>query len=83
MLWFTIAALIVSVAFLAYRAKRRRGYRPFWAGFAASFCIVVGKFILDIPLLFYSGVVLLIMASLWNSWPKKTSALPILSKQET
>lgn len=71
MLWITIAALLVSVGLLAYRAKRRRGYNPFWTGFAAATFIVMGKFVYDIPLLFYNGLVLLIAASLWNSWPKK------------
>jgi len=67
----TIGALCVSVAFLAFKAKRRRGYMPFWLGVAASLFIVIGKFIFAIQVLFYGGVVLLIIASLWNSWPKK------------
>jgi hypothetical protein len=82
MLRVTIVALIISMIFLAYRAERRRGYRPFWVGLAASISIVAGKFIYDIPVLYYSGVVLLIVTSLWNSWPKKKSALP-LPKQQT
>jgi len=81
MLWVTIAALLVSVAFLAYRAKRRRGYKQFLTGFSASLFIVTGKFIFDIPFLFYSGVVLLIAASLWNSWPKKKSLINTLNAQ--
>jgi len=81
MLWVTIAALLVSVAFLAYRGRRRRGYKPFLTGFSASLFIVTGKFIFDIPFLFYSGVVLLIAASLWNSWPKKKSAMNTLNIQ--
>ncbi len=44
---------------------------PFWLGVAASLFIVIGKFIFAIQVLFYGGVVLLIIASLWNSWPKK------------
>jgi hypothetical protein len=71
MLWVTAGALLVSVCFLAYRAKRRRGYKPFWTGVAASIFILAGKFIFDLPLLFYGGVTLLIAASLWNSWPRK------------
>ncbi|WP_407929084.1 MerC domain-containing protein [Desulfomarina profundi] len=73
MLWITIAALIVSVGFLAFRAKRRRGYKPFWTGLTGSLLIITGKFIIDIPFLFYSGLALLIAASLWNSWPRKNS----------
>jgi len=71
MLWVTAGALLISVCFLAYRAKRRRGYKPFWAGVAASIFILAEKFIFDRPLLFYGGVTLLIAASLWNSWPRK------------
>ncbi len=74
MLKVTIGALAVSVGFLAYKARQRRGYKPFWAGLAASLFIVVGKYIFDIQLVLYSGVILLIAASLWNSWPKKKTA---------
>lgn len=73
MLWVTIGALALSVAFLAFRAKRRRGYWPFFLGLGAVVPIILGKFIYDIQWLFYSGIALLIVASLWNSWPKKKS----------
>lgn len=71
MLWFTSGALIVSLGFLAYRAKRRRGYRPLLLGIGAVALIIAGKFVIPMTSVFYSGIVLLIVASLWNSWPRK------------
>lgn len=71
MLWFTSGALIVSLGFLAYRAKRRRGYRPLLLGLGAVTLIIAGKFVIPMTSVFYSGIVLLIVASLWNSWPQK------------
>jgi len=77
----TIAALVLSVIFLAYKAKQRRGYLPFWTGLAASLFIITGKYLYDIQFLFYSGVVMLVAASLWNSWPKKKMSISTLGIQ--
>ena len=77
----TMAALLLSVIFLAYKAKQRRGYLPFWTGLAASLFIITGKYLFDIQFLFYGGVILLIAASLWNSWPKKKTNVDTLNIQ--
>jgi mercuric ion transport protein len=67
----TALFLAVTLGALGYRAKLRRGYRPLWLGVAASLIVIAGKFIFDSDPALYSGVVLLVAASLWNSWPAK------------
>ena len=66
---FTIAFLAVTLAVLYFRAKDRRGYGPLLLGLIASALIVAGKFFLDSTPIMYGGVVLLVAASVWNTWP--------------
>jgi hypothetical protein len=68
-----MAALAIAVGTLAVRAKSRRGYGPFIAGFVAAAAIVVGRFVAGWDAITYAGIALLISASLWNSWPRRTS----------
>ena len=66
----TIATFLATTLWaLAYRAKARRGYGPFWIGVAAALCIVAAKFILLSEPALYVGIGLLIGASVWNIWP--------------
>jgi hypothetical protein len=67
----TVLFLIIAVFALAFRAKRRRGYRPAFTGLIAAIIIIIGKFVLSLGLLTYSGIGLLIIASVWNLWPRK------------
>ncbi len=67
----TVLFLMIAVFALAFRAKRRRGYRPAFTGLIATIIIIVGKFVLSLGLLTYSGIGLLIIASIWNLWPRK------------
>ncbi len=69
----TAVLLIASLIPLAWKAKQRRGYLPFVLGIAASALILCGKFYFQELGCFYIGVVLLIAASVWNLWPKKSS----------
>ena len=55
----------------AYKADKRRGYGPLIVGVIGSASIVLGKFILEIDLVLYLGVVILISDSIWNVWPNK------------
>jgi hypothetical protein len=65
-------SLVIAVAALGYRASRRRGYGPFLLGLAAAVGLVVGKFVLDADVALYASIAVLVAASLWNSWPKKS-----------
>ena len=68
----TVLAGVMAVAALGFRANRRRGYGPFAVGVLAAVLLLVGKFVLDSDLAVYGGIASLIVASLWNSWPKKS-----------
>ena len=68
--------LSISLFSLAYKAKSRRGYFPFWIGLLSSVIIISGKYYALSDYVFYSGAFLLIVASIWNNIPiKKSSSL--------
>ncbi len=67
----TFGALAVAVGSLGFRARQRYGYGPLAMGFVAAVLLVVGKFVLGLDAITYGGIGLLIVASVWNSWPKK------------
>jgi hypothetical protein len=61
--------LLVAVGTLAFRAPSRRGFGPSAVGSVGACFIMIGKFSLGSSPMFYSGLALLILASVWNSWP--------------
>src|SRR5260370_42299957 len=69
----TVFFLVVSVGALGFRASRRRGHGPFALGLLASALLLVGKFAIDAPLIAYSGIALLLAASGWNAWPRRST----------
>lgn len=75
LLALTATFLGVALTTLAFRAERRRGFGPFLLGLAASAAVLGGKFVIESDALMYGGVGLLMVASLWNSWPR-SAALP-------
>lgn len=73
----TVVFLLLAVGTLAFRAPLRRGYGPFALGMMASASIVIGKFVFVSNVAMYGGLVLLIVASVWNAWPRRiTGACP-------
>ncbi|MEX0701786.1 MAG: MerC domain-containing protein [Planctomycetales bacterium] len=74
----TVAALVLAVAGLAFRARTRRGYGPFFAGLAAAGLVILGRFVTGSLPVMYAGIAILIAASIWNSWPRRkpTKACP-------
>ena len=68
----TAAFLAIAAAALGFRASRRHGYGPFWLGLVAAAVILTGKFYFDAAPAVYAGVGLLIAASVWNGWPRRT-----------
>ncbi len=68
----TVAALGLALGGLGYRARRRRGFGPLVLGAVASAALLGGKFVLELDAVLYAGTVLLVAASLWNSWPTRT-----------
>ena len=65
----TVVFLLIAVGTLSFRARRRRGYAPFALGIVAASFILLGKFSLASNPVLYVGLGLLILASVWNSWP--------------
>lgn len=63
--------LIIAVGMLAFRARHRRGYGPFTLGLAAALIILAGKIYFSDNAILYTGMVLLIAASVWNTWPTR------------
>lgn len=70
----TALFLGLAVFALAFRAPRRRGYGPFFAGVAASATVLIGKFSFESDPAMYAGLLFVIAASAWNSWPRKQTA---------
>jgi len=70
----TALFLFFAIAALAYGARVRRGYGPLGLGLVAATVIMTGKFFYDNDATMYAGLLLLVLASLWNAWPKKSPA---------
>ena len=69
----TVAFLAVAVGALAFRASSRHGLWPFWIGMVAASSVVAGKFWLDSATMTYTGVGLLVLASVWNVIPRRAN----------
>ncbi len=67
----TVIFLLISLFIFGYKAKGRRGYCPLILGIVASLIILIGKFVFNHDWALYSGVTLLVIASIWNGWPVK------------
>lgn len=72
--WFTAIFLSIFIASLTFRASHRRGFGPAVLGVAATALLLIAKFQLDSAGAVYAGLVLLIGASVWNSWPRPASS---------
>lgn len=75
----TAAFLLLALAALAFRARRRRGYGPFVIGLLAGTGVMLGKFQWESNLLVYGAIGLLIVASGWNAWPRGATASALVT----
>lgn len=62
----TVALLGLAVAIQLLNAYRRRAYKLAWLSLAGAAAVLLGKFQVDFVPLVYTGLVMLIVASLWN-----------------
>lgn len=67
----TIGFLVVVLGALAWGARSRHGYAPFYIGVVGSTVVLVGKFLYDSDFAMYCGIGLLVATSIWNAWPRK------------
>lgn len=65
--------LVLALGSLAWRARERRGYLPFALGLAATVVLVFGKFHFESTPALYAGIALLVAASIWNAWPRRSA----------
>ncbi|MGH8719757.1 MAG: MerC domain-containing protein [Burkholderiales bacterium] len=72
----TTVFLAVTLVALGYRAKNRRGYLPLLLGLVGSAIVIFGKFVFDSDPTLYAGITLLVVASVWNSWPSGRNLCP-------
>ena len=70
------AFLLISLGALAWQGIRRKVWAPFVLGTAGVLLLVVGKFVMASDPLLYGGIALLVVASVWNAWPRKVCAIP-------
>lgn len=69
----TATMLAVAVAALGFEAVKRGSWGAFALSLVASAVIVVGKFVFASQVATYSGVALLLAASMWNLGPRLRS----------
>ncbi len=70
----TVLFLSVALGALFFRAKARRGYAPFALGAAARAVLSVSKFVMGSDPVTYAAVGPLVLAGLWNAWPRADAA---------
>ncbi len=67
----TVAFLVLALGAMVFRARERHGYPPFLLGMVAASGVVIGKFMWESKSTIFGSVGLLVMASLWNTWPRR------------
>ncbi len=69
----TAVFLVISVGALAFRNRERRGIAPALVGLTGAVVVLFGKFQFEWINAMYAGLAILISASLWNSWPQRST----------
>tara|TARA_E500000331_G_C17272891_1_gene720233 strand:- start:20217 stop:20915 length:699 start_codon:yes stop_codon:yes gene_type:complete len=67
----TIILLCIALFSLIYKARKRRGYTPFYLGLCSTLLLITGKFYWNSMAISYVGIAMLLLAIIWNSWPVK------------
>jgi hypothetical protein len=67
----TITFLVLFLAAMLFRARDRHGYGPFLLAVVAAGGVLLSKFVWDSRPTVYGAIGLLVVASLWNTWPRR------------
>ncbi len=67
----TAGFLALALGGMAFGATKRRGFGPLLLGLAAASGVLIGKFVWESNPTAYGAVGLLVVASLWNAWPRR------------
>ena len=67
----TTAFLVLALGALAFRPRQRHGYGPFLLGIVGASGVLLGKFLWESNPIMYGAVGLLVVSSLWNTWPRR------------
>lgn len=70
----TVIFLLITLAVLWRSARKNLEYAPLLLGLAGSALILLGKFAFASGWTAYSGIALLVFASVWNAWPRRATA---------
>ena len=73
----TVLFLSVALGALLYDAKSRRGYGPFALGAGASTVLGFSKFVMGSDPITYAAAGVLLLAGLWNAWPRADAGCAI------
>ncbi len=73
----TVLFLSAALGALLYKAQSRRGYGPFALGTAASVALSFSKFVMGSDPITYAAVGVLVLAGVWNVWPRADEACEI------
>jgi len=67
----TAGFLVLALGAMVFRARYRHGYGPFPLGVVAAGGVLIGKFAWESNPIMYGAVGLLVISSLWNTWPRR------------
>ena len=68
----TAACLGLALGGMVFRARERHGHGPFVLGLAAAGSVLLSTFVSNSKPTIYCAVGLLVVASLWNTWPRRS-----------
>jgi len=64
---------VLAVGALAFRAHQRHGYAPLCLAYLAAAVVLVAKSWWESNSVMYAAVGLLLIASMWNVWPRRVT----------
>ena len=76
----TAGFLILALAAMVFRARDRHGYGPLACGIVAAAGVLIGKFAWEANPIMYGAVGLLVISSLWKTWPRRDTGHQVTTR---